>query len=89
MKFEIDNEALAPIIEATVRKTISELTPMLANPEPRMAYTEAEAGGLFGVGPHVLRDARIRGEIDYYKIGKRVMYRPADLAAWLDKNRNR
>lgn len=55
----------------------------------RLAYTEAEAAALIGVRPHVLRDCRLRGEIEGARIGKRVMYSREQLLALMERNRTR
>ena len=50
----------------------------------RIAYTEPEAASLFGFAPHVVRDARIRGELKGSKLGKKWCYSRAELLAWFN-----
>ena len=52
-------------------------------PSERIGYPEAEAAELLGIGKHVLRDARLRGEIHATKIGKRIVYSRNELMRWL------
>lgn len=40
----------------------------------RIGYPEVEAAQLLGLATHVLRDARLRGEITAKKVGKRYIY---------------
>lgn len=53
----------------------------------RLAYPEAEAAMLLGVARHVLRDARLRGEIKATRIGKRIVYARDELLRFLARRR--
>jgi hypothetical protein len=53
----------------------------------RLAYPEPEAAGLLGVKAHVLRDARLRGEIIATKVGGRICYETTELRRYLAANR--
>ena len=53
----------------------------------RLGFTEAEAAEKLGVERHVLRDARRRGELEASKIGKRIIYTPEQLRAYLSRSR--
>lgn len=53
----------------------------------RLAYPEPEAAALIGVAPHVLRDARRRGEIHARLCGKRYLYPRAELLRYLSDTR--
>ena len=53
----------------------------------RLAYSEPEAASALGVKAHVLRDARLRGEIQATKIGGRIGYEAAELKDYLTRNR--
>ena len=44
--------------------------------------SEQRAAAELGVGPHVLRDARKRKEIDYHRVGRFVRYSREQLAAF-------
>ena len=93
MKFEFDKsdlEELKPVIEATVRMTIEVLRDETSQVESQTRmFSEEEAADLFGVEKHVLRDARNRNELDFYRIGKFVRYDLKQLEKWKEQNRNR
>ena len=74
MQFIFDEAALRPVIEATVRKTLEQIEDDRAKLNGRLAYSEPEAAALLGVRPHVLRDVRLRGEIQARKVGKGYRY---------------
>lgn len=68
----------SPEIEAVIRKVLADVI------EPkRLAFTEPEAAALLGVQSHVLRDARLRGEITPTKLGSRIGYSRRELDAYL------
>jgi len=79
MKITLDQADLRPLIEQTVEATLARLNEREAQLGGRLGYGEAEAARLVGVAPHVLRDARLRGEVRASKIGKRVVYPRAEL----------
>ena len=56
---------------------------------PLFFFFDGEAADLFGVEKHVLRDARNRNELDFYRIGKFVRYDLKQLEKWKEQNRNR
>jgi hypothetical protein len=67
---------------------------MLNIPQPTgnmpEVYNNAEAAAILGVSPASLeidRTARKRWRVPYLKIGRRVLYRRADLLAFLDRCR--
>lgn len=58
---------------------------MTALPE---AVSTTEAAEIVGLAPATLETLRCRGGgPPYYKIGRRVVYRSADLRAWVDSKR--
>ena len=56
--------------------------------DTRLAYLEHEAASLLGVQCHVLRDARLRGEIISTRIGGRIGYETSEIKAYLERNRS-
>ena len=74
---------LRPIIAAVVRHVLDEVQEEYERLNGRLGYGEAEAAALLGLSKHVLRDARLRGELVASKIGKRIVYSRGDLAAFL------
>lgn len=61
--------------------TDSELAPLLG--DERLGYRESEAAEKLGLPRHVLRDARLRGEITARKIGKQYVYAKGALLKYL------
>ncbi len=81
-----DIPALEPIIRAVVVATLAELQADDTKLDGRLAYPEAEAAALLGIRPHVLRDARLRGEISGRLAGKKIIYARSELL-WFLSNR--
>jgi hypothetical protein len=53
--------------------------------EPLMS--EEDTANVLGMSPRTLEGKRLRGEPPpYVKLGKRVMYRPSDIAAYVNAN---
>lgn len=75
---------LQPVIDAAVRATLDQINGAEAKlPDDRIALNEPEAAASIGVARHVLRDARLRGEIKGSKPGKSVVYRRDELLKFL------
>jgi hypothetical protein len=87
MKFQLDPEDLRPLVEIVVTETIKQLEAERAKLDGQLAFTEAKAAALIGVAPHVLGDARRRGEVSGSKCGKRVVYTREELLVFLRRNR--
>jgi hypothetical protein len=53
----------------------------------RMAFSEAEAAGMLGIAPHVLREQRRLGRIEYSKgPGRRILYTRAHIETYLRRS---
>ena len=88
MGFQIDHNALAPLIRAVAQEVVSELRDDEHRlDKDRLAYPEAEAAALMGVPRHRLRDARLRGELKASRIGKVLVYEDSELRAFLRRQR--
>lgn len=75
---------LRPLIAAAVEETLAALAAADARvPDSQIAMAEAEAAASIGVARHVLRDARLRGEVKGSKPGKCVVYRRDELLRFL------
>ena len=85
MKVIFDEPELRPLIERVVSETVERLTTGLAECGRQFAYPEAEAAAMIGVERHVLRDARLRGEIGASRIGKKVIYSRQQLLTFLER----
>jgi hypothetical protein len=85
MHIAFDPGDLRPLIEHVVSETIERLESERAKLNGRLGYSEPEAAALLGVERHVLRDARLRGEIAARKIGKRIIYERDELIRFLRK----
>jgi len=89
MKLESsDIDALRPIISETVRQTLEAMDGhnALLGTE-RLGFGEAAASEILGVKRHVLRDARLRGEISAKLVGRKYIYSRQCLLSYLSKER--
>jgi hypothetical protein len=80
MQVAFDRADLKPLVEAVIAELVDRLAPM----DDRMAVDEQEASRLFSVKPHVLRDARLRGELKGRKLGKKIVYSRKELARFIE-----
>ena len=87
MRIDLEPESLRPLIEMVVQQMLSEMGTIASKLDGRLSFPEAEAAELLGVERHVLRDARLRGEIEAAKVGKRVVYTPMQLREYLGRQR--
>lgn len=83
-KIEVDPADLRPLLETVVR----EIFGLLDWPPGRLALTEPEAAQTLGVPRHVLRDARLVGELHGRRVGRCVVYTRSDLVTYLDRQRD-
>jgi len=86
MKVIFEEVELRPLIEKVVAETLAKIEFDRMKLGDRIAFTEPEAAALLGVRPHVLRDARLRGEIAASKAGKRLLYTRDALLRFLSRN---
>jgi hypothetical protein len=86
-RIELDTDELRPLIQTVVAEVLAATEADAVRLNGRLAYPESEAAVLLGVRPHVLRDARLRGEIEAATIGKRIVYEPEALKSYLRRNR--
>jgi hypothetical protein len=89
MQINLDDADLEPLVTRVVAKVLAKREADGVKFGGRLAFTEPEAAALIGVRPHVLRDCRLRGEIEGAKIGKRIMYSREQLLALMERNRTR
>ena len=101
MKIDFTSDDLRPLV-ATIVFTSDDLRPLVATivaetleqlaeadrklPDGRLGFPESEASQRLGVAQHVLRDARLRGEIKGKRVGKRIMYSRDELMRFLEKD---
>ena len=86
MRIEVDPEALRPLITAIAEELLEQLAEVEQKlPGDRFAYPEGEAAQRLGIPQHVLRDARLRGEIHGRRVGKRILYARDTLIAFVSK----
>jgi hypothetical protein len=88
MKIVIDEDKLLPVIQQVVDETIKRLERDRGRVGDRIGFPEGEAAALLGVPRHVLRDARLRGEIVAGKLGRRIVYSGEQLLELLERSRN-
>ncbi|HEX3999722.1 MAG TPA: helix-turn-helix domain-containing protein [Pirellulales bacterium] len=78
---------LQPVITEAVRVAIAEIRDHEGRlPLERLGFCEVEASRLLGIKPHILGDARRRGEITARKIGKKYVYSRAALVRFLEEH---
>jgi len=79
---------LRPVIEAVVSEVLGRIDTTSTLLNGKLAFGEEEAAGLLGLaGPHILRDARLRGEIEASSIaGARIRYTKKNLLDYLAAN---
>jgi len=87
VKIELDPADLRPIVEAVVTEVLGRVQDDEAKLGGQLAYTEPHAAAFVGLPRHSLRDARLRGEVEASKIGKRIVYSRESLLALLKRNR--
>ena len=85
-KLEINTDELRPLVQAVVAETLAQANGVVEKLHGRLGFPEAEAAALLGVERHVLRDARLRGEIEASRVGKRIVYTPEQIKAYLARN---
>lgn len=87
MKLSFDEADLRPVIEKIVSATLLQLQAEDAKLGGKIAFTEPEAAAILSIRPHVLRDARLRGEISGSRVGKRILYEREELLRFLRQQR--
>jgi len=87
MKLSFDEADLRPLIEQIVCAALAQLQADQGRFGDRIAFTEPEAAALLSLRPHVLRDARLRGEISGARVGKRILYERDELLRFLHRQR--
>ena len=83
-----DDAVLRPLIERVVGAVLDRLDSQREAIGERIAYSEAEAAALLGVQRHVLRDARLRGELSGSRVGKGIRYEREELLRFLRSRRD-
>lgn len=84
-----DQEQLANMIEKIIFDSFQKMEHTNISLGNRLSFTEPEAAALLGVERYALRDARLRGEVEASKVGRRILYSRDQLLRLLQKNRIR
>ena len=88
MQLSIDPDELRPIISAAVAEVLAQIRADESAVGDKLAVDEREAARLLDIEHHVLRDARLRGEISASRIaGRRIRYAREDLVQYLARHR--
>lgn len=82
MQLSLSADDFKPLLEQAIAAVLDRF----GDPQ-RIAYPENEAAKLLGVKGHVLRDARLRKEINASKIGRGFSYSREDLIRWFESRR--
>ena len=80
MKLDLEPADLEPIVAAAVDAVLARREQL----GDRIGFPEAEAAQLLGIRKHVLRDARLRGEISGRKVGRSYVYSRGAILRWLE-----
>jgi Helix-turn-helix domain len=88
VNISLSESDLQPLVEAVVALTLNKLGDERRQIGDKLAYSEPEAAALLSVRPHVLRDARLRGEIAGFKLGKGIRYAREELLRFLRKHQD-
>ena len=82
-------ETLRPLVREILAETLAQLERDRQQiPEGPLAYDEPTAARLLAMGPHQLRDERLRGRIAACKVvGGRIRYQREDLLTYLRERR--
>jgi hypothetical protein len=86
VRIELESTDLKPLVAAIVAEALQAIDSG-GDGDGRLAYSEAEAAELLGIGRHVLRDVRLAGKITATKAGGRIAYERGELLAYLARNR--
>ncbi len=87
MKLDLDPDNLVPLIRRIAQEVCKQFDGGQRRQGAPLAYTEPDAARLLGVKPHVLRDLRLRGQIEASKIGRRIVYTERSLLEFLERSR--
>jgi hypothetical protein len=81
-------EVLRPFLDMSVEQALQRFREEEAALSPgQIAIYEQDAGPMCGIPSHVVRDARLRGEITGSRLGKRIVYERDELVRWVRANR--
>lgn len=84
MNLSLDPAELRPLVAQIVAEVLTALPTM---GDGRLAFLEAEAAKVLGMGRSALRDARLRGEVVATRCGGKIGYEKSELLAYLARNR--
>jgi Helix-turn-helix domain len=88
MQITLSPDDLEPLVERVVERVLARIESQREAIGNKLAFDEAEAAGLLGLEPHVLRDERRRGRIVASRIvGRRIRYERASLLKYLADRR--
>ena len=80
---ELIEERIQAIADA-VASRIGAMQILPGWPEGRGTLNESETAAYLSIGAEFLRQLRQEGKISHRKIGRRIVYSPADIATFLD-----
>lgn len=87
MILRFDEESMRQFIAQVVAETVERLEEDRDRLKKRIAFKEHEAAELLGIQRHTLRDARLRGEVEASRLGRRIIYSRGQLLRLLERNR--
>lgn len=87
MNIFLSEAELRPLIQQVVTAALEQLDVQRQQFGTKLAYSEPEAAALLSIKPHVLRDARLRGELAGSRVGKSIRYERDEILRYLHKMR--
>ena len=85
LNINVDDDVLEPLVTRITKQVLAQLEEDRMKLGGRIGFTLPEAAALIGVKPHVLRDARSRGEIRGRLVGKKLVFSRDELLRFVNE----
>jgi len=85
VNISLSESDLRPLVESVIAFALEKLEDERRQLGEKLAHSEPDAAALLSVKPHVLRDARLRGEIAGFRLGKGIRYARDELLRFLHR----
>jgi hypothetical protein len=82
VQITLDRETLRKLVDAVVEDVLARI-----GNDNRIAFPERDSADMLGVKKHILRDARLRGEINPARIGRGYFYTRRQLLEFAEGKR--
>ena len=90
VQINLDAESVHPVLQLLSESLLEQLKEQVRQEEPeRLGYTEPEAAVMLGMKAHQLRDERLRGRVECYRVtGNGVRYSRQHLLDYLTRDKS-